>query len=372
MERLSTAILLITFTVFAALATAPPGEAQSGDGPTLKVMTFNVWHGLRSGESRKKFPGEEPERAAERFKWQIEEIKRLDPDVLLFQEINKNQPQSRRYAEALGYDEIHKVTSCGLHLGAIYKIPRNVNDGIAILAKPELGLERVGKTRLSGNAMCSATWGFQTKESRYALFGSIIVDGRRVLLATTHLAAPAFAPKDFDQQLEKLVDDGELTAEQRDEIVDVRDRKLDRNTRESQKLVQEIARHQARLADGGSKPVAILGGDFNAESDKPGFAKIQAAGLTEVANGPDFHTWNPVINHENYSIGTKRHFSLPTFDNPTVEAMLNQRNDTPRQIDHLFVSEGIEKASAEMVMNEAKDGIYPSDHFGILATLKLP
>ena len=28
--------------------------------------------------------------------------------------------------------------------------------------------------------------------------------------------------------------------------------------------------------------------------------------------------------------------------------------------------------SAEMVMNEAKDGIYPSDHFGIQATLSLP
>ncbi len=366
------ASLLPVVFLLGALSQISATLAQSPSGPTLKVMTFNVWHGLRSGESNKRFPGEDTDRANKRFDWQIEEIKRLDPDVLLFQEVNKNQPQARRYAKALGYDEIHKVTSCGLHLGGLYKIPRNVNEGLAILAKPGLGLKRVGKKRLSGNARCSATWGFQTKESRYALLGSITVGGQYVLLTTTHLAAPAFTPEDFDQQLESLVSGGELTADQRDEILAARDRKLDRNTMESQRLVEEIARHRDRLAAGGQKPLIILGGDFNAESDKPGFAKVKAAGLTEVASGPDFHTWNPVVNHENYSIGTKRDYSLPTFDNPEIEAMLDLRNTTPRQIDHLFFSAGLEKVSAEMVMNEAKDGIFPSDHFAILATLLLP
>ena len=370
MKRLQAAILLITLTMVAALATAQPSEAQSGSGPTLKVMTFNVWHGLRSGESRKRFPGEDAERANKRFNWQIEEIKRLDPDVLLFQEVNPNQPQSRRYAEALGYDEIHKVTSCGLHLGALYKIPKNVNEGIAILAKPHLGLKRVAKKRLSGNAMCSATWGFQTKESRYALFGSINVEGQAGLLVTTHLASPAFTPADFDEQLDKLVENGELTAEQRTEILAERDRKLNRNTTEVQNLLEEIDRQRHRLS--GSGTPAIFGGDFNAESDKPGIGKVKSSGFIEVADGSDFHTWNPVSNHENYSIGTRRHYSLPTFGNATVEAMLDRRNDTPRQIDHLFISEGLEKISSEMVMNKAKEGIYPSDHFAIIATLRLP
>ena len=86
----------------------------------------------------------------------------------------------------------------------------------------------------------------------------------------------------------------------------------------------------------------------------------------------NFLTWNPVVNEENYTIGTRRHYSLPTFDKPEIEAMLDQRHDTPRQIDHIFVSAGIEVVSVEMVMTEAKNGIYPSDHFGILATLRLP
>jgi endonuclease/exonuclease/phosphatase family metal-dependent hydrolase len=335
-------------------------------------MSFNVWHGLRSGESRKKFPGEDPDRFEKRLAWQIEEIQRLDPDVMLFQEVNPNQPLSRRYAEALGYDEIHKVTSCGLHLGAIYKIPKNVNEGLAILAKPELGLRRVGKKRLSGDAMCSATWGFQTKESRYVLFGEITVEGQRVLLATTHLASPAFTPDDFDDKLDEMVQAGELSDEQRDEILTERDRKLDRNTREAERLLQEIARARARIAEPATEMPVIFGGDFNAEPDRPGIGKILEAGFVEVASGPDFLTWNPTVNEENYTIGTRRHYSLPTFDSPEIEAMLDQRHDTPRQIDHIFVSEGIEVDSAKMVLDEAKDGIYPSDHFAILATLRLP
>ncbi len=372
MKRHLTTGLLLATVIVALFCFARPTVAQDGSGATLEVMTFNVWHGLRSGESRKKFPGEDADRAEKRFDWQIEEIQRLDPDVLLFQEVNPNQPQSRRYAEALGYDEIHKVTSCGLHLGAIYKIPKNVNDGIAILAKPGLGLRRVGKKRLSGNAKCSATWGFQTKESRYALFGEITVDGQKVLVATTHLASPSFTPADFDEQLEKMVQNGELSTEQRDEILADRDKKLDRNTMESQRLLQEIDKRRARLASTGTQPPVILGGDFNAETDRPGIGKIKQAGFAEVASGPDFLTWNPVVNEENYRIGTRRNYSLPTFDRPEIEAMLDQRHDTPRQIDHIFVSEGFEVDSAEMVLNKAKDGIYPSDHFGILATLRLP
>lgn len=373
MKKHIASLLVVAVAAGSIVLGRSPAEGQeAASGATLKILTFNVWHGLRSGESRKKFPGEDAERAAERFNWQLEEIKRLDPDVLLFQEVNPNQPQARRYAEALGYDEIHKVTSCGLHLGALYKIPKNVNEGIAILAKPGLHLERAGKKRLSGNAKCSATWGFQTKESRYALFGVITVAGQRVLLATTHLFAPAFVPDGFDDRLQELVAEGALTSEQRDEILAERDRKQDRNVAEVELLLREIAKHQGRLSAEGADPATILGGDFNAEPEYPGIATVKRAGYVEAATGPEFHTWNPVINEVNYGIGTKRHYSLPTFDQPEVEAMLDQRHDTPRQIDHLFVSPKIPVVSAEMVLNEPKDGIYPSDHFGLLVTVQLP
>ena len=343
-------------------------SAQDASGPTIKALTYNVWHGLRSGESNKRFPGEEPERKERRLALQVEEIRRLDPDVLFFQEVNFSQPLSRWYAEQLGYDEIHKVTSCGLHLGAIYKIPKNMNEGIAILAKPELGLRRVGKKRLSGNAMCSATWGFQTKESRYALFGEITVGGRKVLLTTTHLYSAPFVPPTFEDDLEQLVEQGTLEPAQRDEILAVRDKKVSRAKGEAELLIQEIQKRQARL---GSNAAAILGGDFNAEPDAPGIVAIKEAGSLEAGTGPDFHTWNPVVNEVNYGIGSRRNYSLPTFDKPEVEELLDLRHTTPRQIDHIFVSPDFEVVSAEMVLDQEKGGMYLSDHFGILAVLQL-
>ena len=343
-------------------------SAQEASGPTLEAITFNVWHGLRSGESNKRFPGEDPERKERRLAWQIEELKRLDPDVLFFQEVNANQPLARWYAEQLGYDEIHKVTSCGLHLGGIYKIPKNMNEGIAILAKPELGLRRIGKKRLSGNATCSATWGFQTKESRYALFGEITVDGKKVLVTTTHLYSAPFVLPSFEDDLEQLVEQGILEPTQRDEILAERAKKVQRATGEAELLLKEIQKRKASLGTG--VPV-ILGGDFNAEPDAPGIAAIEAAGFLQAGTGPDFHTWDPVTNEVNYGIGTRRHDPLPTFDKPEVQALLAYRSTTPRQIDHIFVSPDFEVISAEMVLNRDEDGMYPSDHFAILATVQL-
>jgi endonuclease/exonuclease/phosphatase family metal-dependent hydrolase len=62
---------------------------------------------------------------------------------------------------------------------------------------------------------------------------------------------------------------------------------------------------------------------------------------------------------------------VPTFDNAEIRKLLEPRKTTARQIDYVFVSDTIEVVSAEMVLNRERDGIYPSDHFGILAVLRL-
>lgn len=362
---------LLSLVVLVSCLLAPSGsQATDGKSPTLKVLTFNVWHGLRSGESNTRFPGEEPDRAQRRFDWQIEEIRRLDPDVLLFQEVNKIAARARRYAEALGYDVIYKATSCGVHIWPI-KIPANMNEGLAILARPELGLTRLGSKRLSGNARCTPSIGFQTKESRYVLLGEITFSGRPVVLASTHLSSPAFTTAEFEPTLDGLVEEGRLTEDQRAEILVVRDRKVERNTREAEGVLAEIERHRQGLAAGGPPVPAVLGGDFNAMPEAPSVEAVQAAGLEIAGTGPEFLTWDPVTNHANYQIGTRRHYSLPTFDVPEIEAQLDLRNTTPRQIDWLFVGGGLEPISAGMVLNRDKDGLLPSDHFGILVEVRL-
>ena len=50
--------LLLGLLLAGAGAPAEAADIESGD--TLKVLTYNVWHGLRSGESNTRFPGEDP------------------------------------------------------------------------------------------------------------------------------------------------------------------------------------------------------------------------------------------------------------------------------------------------------------------------
>jgi endonuclease/exonuclease/phosphatase family metal-dependent hydrolase len=345
----------------------PTGEDPVG----LRVLTFNVWHGRRSGESKTKFPGEEEERAERRFAWQIRLIQELDPDILFFQEVNPNQREAETYARALGYDEIHKVTSCGIHLGVLLKIPKNVNEGLTILARRGLDLRRVQTKRLSGNALCTATFGFQTKESRYLLLGEITVEGRRILLATTHLSSPPYVPPGFEGDLADLLAEGVLTGEQHAEIMDILESKRERNLDETRMLLAQIEKHRLKLSEDGRPIPVILGGDFNTEPETPSIAAVEAYGLRNVATGPDYLTWDPVKNHENHAIGSKRGWPLPTFGIEEVEALLEPRRTIARQIDYLFVSDRGKVVSSEMAMDRDRHGMFPSDHFALFAVIDI-
>ncbi len=369
--------LRVVSIVMAASMASEPRAARAqepGAGDTLEVLTFNVWHGRRQpeeNESKKVFPGEDAERKERRFAWQIEEIKRLDPDVLLLQEVNPNQREARKYARALGYDELHKVTSCGIHIGKLLKIPRNVNEGLAILARPSLRLRSAGWKRLSGNAWCTATFGIQTRESRFALFGEIEVGGRKVLLANTHLYSPAFMPPNFREDLDALVERGIVTAEHRTEIHGVLDERQARNVREIRDLLVEIEKRRRRLATAGEPAPAILGGDFNTEPGTPGVAVVLERGYAS-ATEREVPTWDPVVNQVNYETGTKKSEPFDTREIEELIELLAPRATLARQIDHVFLSPGLETVSVERALDRDRDGIYPSDHFALLATVRLP
>ena len=125
---------------------------------------------------------------------------------------------------------------------------------------------------------------------------------------------------------------------------------------------------------GGSRELhrtVILGGDFNAEPDTPPIALVMDSGLQNVATGPAYLTWDPVKNHENHAIGTKKGWPLPTCDLEQVEWLLEPRRTAARQIDYLFVSEQGRVVSSTMVMDRERHGIFPSDHFAIFFVIDL-
>ncbi|MDX1502118.1 MAG: endonuclease/exonuclease/phosphatase family protein [Thermoanaerobaculia bacterium] len=346
------------------LAVAPPVP-----GDELTVLSFNVWHGLRRGESLWRFPGEPEERRERRFAAQVEEIRRLDPDLILLQEVNPNRRGLRRYARALGYTGIGKVASCGLHLGLLLKIPVNVNEGLAILARPGLELRRLGSRRLSGNGFCTPSFGLQTRESRYLLVGSVRHAGREVVVGVTHLFAPPFLPPGFDEGLDRLASVGRVTPRQRRVIEKRVARGRERSLVEARRLLADLERRRRRVGGGRGAAPAILGGDFNVEPGAPGILEVERAGYRSLAVGLGFATRDPLANAENYRIAAQRDAPVPTFGLPELEALLEPRHRIARQIDHLFAAGGWRLVVARRVLDEPVDGLLPSDHFGLLATL---
>ncbi|HXV76177.1 MAG TPA: endonuclease/exonuclease/phosphatase family protein [Candidatus Polarisedimenticolaceae bacterium] len=352
-----------------SLLLAASTRAAPREPTEIRVLTFNAWHGLR-GAPRLRLDGEDPRRKARRFDWQIEQIRRLDPDLLLLQEVNKNARETRRYADALAYDHINKVTNCGIHLPPV-KIPTNFNDGLAILARPGLGLRRVGHKRLSGDAICGESIGFQTRESRFVLFGEIRLGSRTVLVATTHLSAPPPLADPFFARLDRLVAQGRVAHEQRETIARRVDRARRRNLAEVETIVRALDGYRRPKETAGRYRHLVVGGDFNAEPDTAAIATLERAGLRDVSSDRGLLTWDPRRNRENQSIGRRRSPPVPTFGNPAIEALVGDGTGRPRQIDYIFVSSEFTAVSVELALERPLDGLYASDHFGVFSVLRL-
>lgn len=116
----------------------------------LKVLTINVWSGLDYSGTFSFGEYETDERRELRFKALLEQIKKLDPDVILTQETNPIVRFSSRLAKELNFDEIHQVCNAGIKFGP-FGIPSNMKEGIAIFARKGLSLTEYDVWKLSGS-----------------------------------------------------------------------------------------------------------------------------------------------------------------------------------------------------------------------------
>ena len=114
---------------------------QTADAPRLRLLTINAWSGL-DYEGFFKFGEYEPEARRElRFAALVEQIKKIDPDVVFVQEANFAGRFARRLADALAFSEIHQVVNGGIKFGP-FGLPVNLKEGMAILARTSLALRR--------------------------------------------------------------------------------------------------------------------------------------------------------------------------------------------------------------------------------------
>jgi len=338
---------------------------QAAAAPEIEVVSVNSWHGLRP-RAAFRLQGEAKPRRETRIEVQIEALAELYPDILFLQEMNPAPGLARRFADQLGYDEVHKIDACGIRVGSI-GIPTNVRSGLAILARRPLGLRRVGAARLSGPGGCADAAGFQLGESRYALFAEVTVGGARVLLADVHLHNVPCGSPQFDAEVERLVRAGDVAAAEAAQVIRLVDRRRGRQEREARALVAAIER-QARRA---SYAAVIVAGDFNAEPGSAVLSEIERHGFRlaiEPADAPA-PTYDPIVNAENTSLAAPPGFPYPAFDRPALAALYAAERARPRRIDHVLVRGNLRIVATDRVLDAPRDGWFPSDHFGVRARL---
>ncbi|WP_447972055.1 hypothetical protein [Nitrospira sp. Kam-Ns4a] len=124
----------------------------------------------------------------------MQQIAKAQPALILLQEVNPLPDRAEDYVKALAaaglsYTQVHQVDACGIRLGKPLAIIPPLNNGLAILARTELRLQKVEGLKLSGVGACRDRAGFQLTELRYALIASVTSprSGKRYVVADVHL-----------------------------------------------------------------------------------------------------------------------------------------------------------------------------------------
>ena len=336
---------------------------------TLRLLEMNAWVGQLVRGIRGYELLEPKGRRALRHSALARGIVAAEADVVTLQEVVPLPGAAQEIAAATGYDLLWRVNNGGLRLGA-WGIPPGVGRGagLAILARPELGLTAVGVRRLSGPGLVTNWMSAQAGPVWHALAGLIHVGDRPLVIVNTHVRY-AFPDSDgFFHCWEKLRAQGhvdtpeppawllKLSAQNRL----MRDHELDRLATWLHKLSQ---RHEA--------PV-LLGADFNHDPDTAQMRWFtEATGFLNALPtlAPGSMTWQPNAN-PNVTPGLRHTWKDGTPKPPPLQLMtcLDSIAQCP---DHVLCSPELTPVAAQLTCTRPHDGIYASDHFGVLVDIEL-
>jgi endonuclease/exonuclease/phosphatase family metal-dependent hydrolase len=364
------------------LEVAPPLQEVSIAPDTFRIVTYNALHGLLTGRFGVA-AGESPEQNERRFQLQVMQLARVAPDVVFLQEVNPLPSRAERYVQALKeaglvYTEVHQVDACGMRVSENRALFTDLNNGLVILAKEPLRLQKLAGLKLSGDlGRCRTTAGFQLGELRYGLIGEITVPGnvRKYLVATTHLHSGFEAGAPFLTTMSLLHRKRMFNgyASLRWEIEQSRLRRigeLNRLTRTLNKLKRE--RDDAGI---------IFGGDLNFEEDHPEYKEVRLLRYLDTSRSAN-------RNAKLYTADPPRNRLIPDAETAPIPPLLVDLiagEDTevqaaitaayrvemhrPRQIDYLMEDSflpGYCVTQALFGQDMDNQGLPASDHFGLL------
>lgn len=344
----------------------------------MRFLTFNLWHGL-SPSSLFAFEALEPSmRRALRERQQIELIRQLAPDFCFFQEVNPAVSRSVQFERELGLNGTYQLDLVGLKVLGL-GVPFNLNSGLYIGALKKWGLKRLeglSLTRPGFNwARKFASW--QLKEERFALLAeTLLPQWGRVLLVNTHIHHGLEITDDFNEKLEKMIKEFDMPVSMVSELRSRLAKGDQRRQAEIAVLMSALEKLQKRYE------VIVMGGDFNAAPGSQIYQTISSAGFrdtwSETASSDPGYTFDSLKNEGNHRLQTRFPLSLVledlTFSAKMKEALLTLargQETRPRRIDYVWVrgSQNIKVQSAQIVGHPDRDGLAPSDHFGVQVDL---
>ena len=322
----------------------------------LKVLNLNVWHGLDAVGTLKFGDLETNSSRKNRRERFLKLAKAGDYDVILLQEVNPVDSLSKKWANELGMDEIHQSDNCGIKVFG-WGPPVNFHNGIAIFAKKELNLKKLGSKKLSGDSgFCGDLFSFQLGEFRYALAGEITTKDKTVLLATTHLHHEI-----GDDKYIKTVNGFSMVSDKRkNDVLKGLAGAQKRRKDEISNLINFLTELRRK------KPYdeVILGGDFNSE---PGGSEFQLLNSKLFYASHGFQTWRPDINpNAKTDSELKMPFGIKDSETELVEMVRGHRGSN-RNLDHIFLS----KPQIIELSPFPSTGPQVSDHIGISTKVSL-
>ncbi len=344
----------------------------SQDFTTLKVLNYNVWHGLNPTSVLRFGEYETADARRSRYENFLSQARAFDADVLFLQEVNPAPGMSRRIAKDLGMDAVWQIDNAGLKLGSA-GVPTNLRSGLTILARKDLELKKIGGKKLSGpRGFCNDWMTFQFNEFRFVLAASITVRGKEILLLNTHLHhGPEVTPETKDA-MNALVENGDITRERADEILAVIAQACEKRRGELEKAMA-FARSLGR-----ENSPAIFAGDFNASPDAAELIWLRDdLGFHSVTKDEPgegfFYTWDWQRNENTHQIDS--FVPVNTFPEEKVNKAIHDLEiGLSRRIDYIFYRNADDLFAdfeSGLFGDKPKDGRMASDHFGIWANFAL-
>jgi len=294
-----------------------------------------------------------------RYELLVSEIRNLDPDILAIQEANPLPYYVERLAEDLNYQAIYHIALGGIRFGS-FGIPTNMREGQAILVKKPWTITKLGRKRLSGGGIATNWFSFHFREITQALLGKGLIHDKPLYVYNVHLHEGPFKGSALETMLKRLSQ--EMTKEKVEEAKKAVEKDMERRRVEITNLIKFV---EETLPAG--MPAIILG-DFNTTIESGELGPLLAGGKwMDSFRAKNLHeegvTWDPQHN-PNYR-------PAETVKDPygTLHAY---HGSHPYRIDFIMVNKNIphHHILESRVVLTPVDGLSPSDHYGVLTTLK--